>query len=1807
MAIADPESRPRDLPGGVRSVLARVGRRVRRAGLLRGLGVALGVLGATFALGMAVDYLAPLPDAARWLAWAAWVGLGLGALARDALPAWVGRPRAADLAAVAESAHPEAAERLTSAVALLDRREGEGRDSSDLVAALVKEAEALTGRIDPARSVPLAGAARRFAVGLAIAAAAAAPVLIRPDPFRALAERWLLPWRSIEPIGRYVVAVEPGDARAAVGDDVPIRAEARPRLPGWLAGPAPGAAWVELRGPNGAARRVPLRGEGPSGGDARRFGGVLRAPEESVTYRVATRAGRSREHALTTVERPAVARLVARVEPPAYTGRPARVVENALSVTAWEGSRVTWIAESNRPMVRARLRWPGRAEPVPMEAGPDGTRWAATVEAGASGAYGIELTDENHFTSGNVDSGSVEVRPDRPPTLAVGGSDESVEARPDDALVVDVAARDDVAVAAASIAYRVIRPGGGEGAAEASVGTPLVGLGTATAVGEASLDLRETGAGAGDVVEYAVVVADNRPAPRGPNVTRSAPRRVRIQADTEPLLARQSRERREGLRQRLEAIRRDAARGQQEASQLRYAADAALRGNGSWAEESSRRLADRAAAAARVVDDLESLARDLAEAGAFAALEQPAAEVADVEAASARDALEAAARAADAEGRLAALRQADARAGAVVPRMDDLLRRFDELARRDDDLQRLRALAGRQEALARRAERAARDGAAPSAVEPIRQEQDALRREVEEIARRSPELKAEWLEDQARRAEALAEEAEALADRQRRAERDTAEAAADRANRDTRARAQDELATAARRLALDVDVVLEENGRGRVDVGAVKRPVEPLEQGQVEAALPQLEQAEAGLRRLARDLDELPGDARARARRLARRQEQIQQQAAAAARDVAGTPEAERPDAARAALAPLAAAQRGLARAAAALAGETPPDRRAQAEEAARAATAAVDELEAGRHESAPGRLNEARGAFERLAEALPDASQSRQRARQALQEARGRLEGLIGEAERHARETQPPGASQGDPTAPARDLARRVEPLAAQAREVRAKLGEVAADPETDAARDRAAARVAGLERVLDAVKGLAPTESEARRAATNASGWRVLGPFAFGAAPLFDVGGPIDVEAVHIGTDGQAATWTDAPTGGAGEVDLRALLGEGRSRNAAAFGVAEVVSPTAGRARLRLASDDTLTVWVNGRQVYDYGGMRAFNGGDGREAVEVELEEGPNRVVVRCGNGEGEWKFAVAVEPPIARELAERLARVERLRQALPLIAGDARVAFDRVNEALDDRLPADRRAVELAAELARMTAGAALPADPGAAPELRRLATTLRGLNLPEAPAQRAEAARRLDRAAAALESSDRPEAERGAALRAAAESAGTLAQALSGRADAAARGSALARAQATLAEAAEAGRPATAVEQRQVIEELARLAAEPAAGSDAAARALEDAAAALERAHRETEAPPAMSGAERADPPAARRAATALARLAEALAPGGDAGESHAADTPPASEPRGDDPTLNLPATAGAAARALAGRQRELIDRIRGELAARAAPQRDLRQATAEVGRRMAGLRDEVRETQLSGRAQGPAHAAADLLQQQAPRSMEQGIDQLAQGRLQAARDQQRQATDQLANAARQARDLAAALRADVSAEASAEGSGRADDGAPAPTRPSLADARAAQQRAAGQLAPGPRADAPADAAGASASMRRAAEGLRAAARSASRSAETLARQLAEAGGEPGDPSGATNPTPESGPGRAVEASSDPLDPAALARDGRRWGELPGHLRTEILQQSARGYREDYARLIQLYFREIAGAGPDGGAAPPPPGR
>ena len=100
----------------------------------------------------------------------------------------------------------------------------------------------------------------------------------------------------------------------------------------------------------------------------------------------------------------------------------------------------------------------------------------------------------------------------------------------------------------------------------------------------------------------------------------------------------------------------------------------------------------------------------------------------------------------------------------------------------------------------------------------------------------------------------------------------------------------------------------------------------------------------------------------------------------------------------------------------------------------------------------------------------------------------------------------------------------------------------------------------------------------------------------------------------------------------------------------------------------------------------------------------------------------------------------------------------------------------------------------------------------------------------------------------------------------------------------------------------------------------------------------------------------------------------------------------------------------------------------------------------------------------------------------------------------------------------------------------------------------------------------------------------------------------AQQLAADGSRSGDNQGQSNQQPSgqqpglgnSGTGAFADGEiKGPLDTELKRRAMKNWGQLSGNLKTEILQSSQRKANGDYAKLIKLYFEELAKSGQAGG--------
>jgi hypothetical protein len=282
-----------------------------------------------------------------------------------------------------------------------------------------------------------------------------------------------------------------------------------------------------------------------------------------------------------------------------------------------------------------------------------------------------------------------------------------------------------------------------------------------------------------------------------------------------------------------------------------------------------------------------------------------------------------------------------------------------------------------------------------------------------------------------------------------------------------------------------------------------------------------------------------------------------------------------------------------------------------------------------------------------------------------------------------------------------------------------------------------------------------------------------------------------------------------------------------------------------------------------------------------------------------------------------------------------------------------------------------------------------------------------------------------------------------------------------------------------------------------------------------------------------------------AADALDRLAQQMA-----------QAPAKSEARPDHPATpqGMPSKQQAEqARDLAQQQRELRDAVRRltDEATRAdqKPQQNLQQQTAKLSDDLHRLAKQLNRSADKQQAAQKACAAC----QQAQSAMQQAQSQGRQGNQGQAQKSQQQAAEALDRAAQQL----------------AKGAGQPQPQAQH-TGEALKQAQDNMSQAQGQLSQGQRQ-------GAQTSMQKAAQSLQQALQQLAQKAS-----LPTKGGQPNQVGAAPGGKPD------LEAPS--IDPKKYA--GKPWGDLPGELQTKIIQDLKAKYGDDYARIIKLYFEQIA---------------
>ncbi len=239
-------------------------------------------------------------------------------------------------------------------------------------------------------------------------------------------------------------------------------------------------------------------------------------------------------------------------------------------------------------------------------------------------------------------------------------------------------------------------------------------------------------------------------------------------------------------------------------------------------------------------------------------------------------------------------------------------------------------------------------------------------------------------------------------------------------------------------------------------------------------------------------------------------------------------------------------------------------------------------------------------------------------------------------------------------------------------------------------------------------------------------------------------------------------------------------------------------------------------------------------------------------------------------------------------------------------------------------------------------------------------------------------------------------------------------------------------------------------------------------------------------------------------------------------------------------------------------------------------RQLAKQQDDVNRRMEPLGNNkaAQQAQQQARQQNLKEQTGDLtkklqeLAQQMNRSQQarENAQQAAGSAQEPARESRQQAAQALDKSAQQASQAAQRMEASQTAQQRSPSSQQAGQ--------SLQQAQNQMNQAQGQLGKG-------ESQQAKGSMQQAAQNLQ-------QAAQQLAKQQQQQ--QEGKPEGGADPA------KTASNTAGQVDQALLPADmkkyaGKRWGELPGELRTQIIQDMKAKYGDSHARMIKLYFEQV----------------
>ena len=927
------------LPQAVTSQLDSLRRRVRRVAFLRGCGLFVALSCGLLVAAMLVDFLFDLESSSRVVGFVGFCVVEAALFGFLLVRPCVIRLKDAEVASLAEERFPELGERVSSLVELSDPDIPEAEKGSPLMRDLLEEETVQElARCDINEAVSSQPAIRRLSFGLGTLAFLILLLLVFPSVSSLLLARLFKPWGNYESVSRLNFDIEGADEFVARGSDIEITAKMT-----WRNGsddPIPEPVELSWHSTDGNSDVRPLRFDP----DLSAFTTAIPSVQDSLEFFVSSAGSRSQRYQINVLDRPEVLTAKLEITPPGYLGRPRSTIDGITGeITVFEHSQLALELTFSHPVESASIDWiaptvlpesdlvvqqpvtlpkDDTAEPVrktgthsnslvPVDSLPptrlavaeDGLSAKGTLAATTQGSFAFLLKESHGIQNAAEPHRQLMITRDQPPMLEVPGGDQD-RARPTDVYGIRVSAVDDVALE--ELELHVSSREGLNRVFKA----PADLLGQESIEHEFRIDLADIAVKSGDFLKLQIRAIDGRPIP-APNEVWSAIRYVAISENsaaqgTGDVLARQ-----EKIRQELQDIRAQLRAAVEQSDDLKkdvqnsldrkrqFAQQKAVETLASHEEELAGRIAELADQFSQhplfgnLSEELWTLAAEHLDPVAMKLAESGRQELKD---------------------QVATLDENSAVADMVEEGLAGIAAKFDELAKLEKDLIELNRFAQRAKQLAddavqleqRREEIAASEASDTNPLtdesvqrqqedrqdlaesqQLLMEEQSELMAALENLVQQRPELldaardfQLDKLAELARRAGQIAEPQELLAESLRNDVEQSRQAAAPLAER------QQAIAQQIEQLAAQANAQQGRRPVTPIDPELARRIADELQQGRHDQAEELSQRAQEDLAELAKQLTEnaqLPADPREAAAELARRQQALAEEIADAA------------------------------------------------------------------------------------------------------------------------------------------------------------------------------------------------------------------------------------------------------------------------------------------------------------------------------------------------------------------------------------------------------------------------------------------------------------------------------------------------------------------------------------------------------------------------------------------------------------------------------------------------------------------------------------------------------------------------------------------------------------------------------------------------------------------------------------------------------------------------------------------------------------------------------------------------------------